>query len=141
VAVDDVESIVPKESAIMLPHPNSGIDANHMDMTKFTSSHDAGFINLQGVLDDWIKRYKSSKASDKNSGHKETASAAAMTFSNGPIMASTFQQGTGNAARDINHGNVTNQSAGRDWINRDKRTYTRSQCPSNTDENILDDSE
>jgi hypothetical protein len=52
VAVDVVGFVVPEESATMLPHPNCGIDADHMDMTKFSSSHDAGFINLKGVLDD-----------------------------------------------------------------------------------------
>jgi len=50
--------VVPEESATILPYPNYGIDANHMDMTKFTSSHDAGFMNLKGVLDDWFKRGK-----------------------------------------------------------------------------------
>ena len=141
VPVDVVGFVVPEESATMLPHPNCGIDANHMDMTKFTSLHDAGFINLRGVLDDWIKRAKSSKTSDVNVQAENAASAATMTFSNGPIKANIFQQGTGNAGRDINHGSVTNQSAGRDWINRDKRTYAGSKPPSATDRNSSGDSD
>jgi hypothetical protein len=124
-AVDVVGFVVPEESATMLPHPNCGIDANHMDMTKFTSLQDAGFINLRGVLGDWMKYAKSQKTSDKTARATKMAPSTSMTFNNGPIEAGTFQQGTGNAGRDINHGNVTNQSAERDWINRDKRTYTR----------------
>jgi hypothetical protein len=141
VAVDVVGFVVPEEAATMLPHPNCGIDANHMDMTKFTSLHDAGFINLQGVLDDWIKRAKSSKTPDVNAETGNVASPAKMAFSNGPIKANIFQQGTGNAGRDLNHGNVTNQSAGRDWINRDKRTYATLKSLSATDRNSSDDSE
>ena len=111
VAVDVVGFVVPEESATMLLHPNCGIDANHMDMTKFTSSHDAGFINLAGVLNDWIKRAKRPKTLDMNAQAKNVASSATMTFSNGPVKVRVFQQGSGNAGRDINYGNVTNQSA------------------------------
>jgi hypothetical protein len=133
VAVDVVGFVVPEESATMLPHPNCGIDANHMDMTKFTSLQDAGFVNLKGVLDDWIKRVKSLKTSDTNGEAGNVASAATITFNNGLIKAGTLQQGSGNAGRDINHGNVTNQSAGRDWINRDKKVYARSKRSPDTD--------
>lgn len=120
VAVDVVGYVVPEESATILPYPNCGIDANHMDMTKFTSSNDSGFINIKGVLNDWIKRGANQAIRETNNQAKEVASTAALTFNNGPIKATVFQQGTGNAGRDINHGNVTNQSAGRDWINRDQ---------------------
>jgi hypothetical protein len=124
VPVDVVGFVVPEESATMLPHPNCGIDANHMDMTKFTSSNDAGFISLKGVLDDWIKHVNSSATPDTDGQADNMASTAHMTFNNGPMKAGTFQQGSGNAGRDLNHnhGNVTNQSAGRDWINRDNKT-------------------
>ena len=139
VPVDMVGFVVPEESATMLPHPNCGIDANHMDMTKFTSLHDAGFTNLKGVLDDWIKRAKDLKTSNTTSEAKSVASAATMTFNNGSIKADVFQQGSGNAERDINHGNVTNQSAGRDWINRDKRAYSRPKRSSGTNGSSSDD--
>jgi len=125
VAVDVVGFVVPEESATMLPHPNCGIDANHMDMTKYTSLRDVGFINLTGVLDDWIKRAKRPKTPDMNAEAKNVASPATMTFNNGAVEARMFQQGSGNAGRDINYGNVTNQSAGRDWINRDKKIYAK----------------
>jgi hypothetical protein len=108
VAVDVVGFVVPEESATMLPHPNCGIDANHMEMTKFTSLRDAGFINLKGVLDDWIERHKRRKTPDMNAVAENAVSSATMTFNNGLIMTGVFQQGTGNAGRDINHGNVTN---------------------------------
>lgn len=120
VAVDVVGFVVPEESATMLPYPNCGIDTNHMDMTKFTSLNDAGFISVKGVLDDWIKRGREQATRETNAQPKDVASAAKLTFNNGPIKAEVFQQGTGNAGRDINYGNVTNQSARRDSINRDQ---------------------
>ena len=90
VPVDMVGFVVPEESATMLPHPNCGIDANHMDMTKFTSLQDAGFVNLKGVLEDWIKRAKDSKTSNTTSEAKSVASAAMMAFNNGSIKADVF---------------------------------------------------
>jgi hypothetical protein len=143
VAVDVVGFVVPQESAEMLPHPNCGIDANHMDMTKFTSSNDAGFISLKGVLGDWIKHVNSSATADTDGKADNMASTTNMTFNNGPIKAGTFQQGSGNAGRDINHnhGNVTNQSAGRDWINRDNKTYARSKRWPDTGRGGSDDEE
>ena len=111
VAVDVVGFVVPEESATILPYPNCGVDADHMNMTKFTSLNDAGFIKIKGVLDDWIRRGREQSTEETSAQVKDTASAAPMTFSNGPIKATVFQQGTGNAGRDINHGNVTNQSA------------------------------
>ena len=125
VPVDVVGFVVPEESATILPYPNCGIDANHMDMTKFTSPHDAGFISLKGVLDDWIKRGKEQAIQDNPAEAKHAASTAALTFNNsGLIEADVFQQGTGNAGRDFYQGNVTNQSAGRDWVNGDQKRYS-----------------
>jgi hypothetical protein len=49
--VDAVGFVVLEESATILPYPNCGIDMNHMDMTKFTSLDDAGFLSIKGVLD------------------------------------------------------------------------------------------
>jgi hypothetical protein len=117
VAVDVVGYVVPEESATMLPYPNCGIDANHMDMTKFTSSNDAGFINLNGVLEDWIQRAKGPESPNIKAEAANVLSSATMTFTNGPITTSIFQQGNGNAGRDVIQGNVTNQSAGRNWFN------------------------
>jgi pimeloyl-ACP methyl ester carboxylesterase len=56
VPVDAVGYVVPRESATMSPHPSHGIDANHMDMAKFTGSDDAGFISLRSVLHEWSSR-------------------------------------------------------------------------------------
>jgi Putative serine esterase (DUF676) len=118
VAVDVVGFVVPEESATILPYPNCGIDANHMDMTKFTSLNDAGFINIQGVLNDWIEQRRKQPTQKTDGRSNDAASMATLAFNNGPIKAEVFQQGTGNAGRDINHGNVTNSSAGRERINR-----------------------
>lgn len=118
VAVDVVGFVVPEESATMLPYPNCGIDANHMDMTKFTSRHDAGFISLKGVLDDWIGRGKEEAVGNIPLDSNYTASAAAMTFNNsGSIKAEVFQQGNGNAGRDYYNGNVSYYGVGRGQVN------------------------
>lgn len=114
VAVDVVGFVVPEESATMPQHPNCGIDANHMDMTKFTSVHDAGFINVKGVLDDWIRQITEESSTEASNRRNGVGSAATLTFNNGPINARIVQQGSGNAGRDINYGNVTNQSTGQD---------------------------
>ena len=123
VAVDVVGFVVPEESATILPHPNCGIDANHMDMTKFTSLNDAGFVNVKGVLDDWLERGSRQLNRESVGRSDDATSSVTLTFNNGPIKTGVFQQGTGNAGRDINHGSVTNQSAGRDWINNDPNVY------------------
>ena len=117
VAVDVVGFVVPEESATLLPYPNCGIDANHMDMTKFSGLNDAGFISIKGVLDDWIERGTEQPTQEAKERSNDAASAATLTFINGPIKAEVFQQGSGNAGRDIN------QSAGRDWINSDRKGY------------------
>ena len=112
VAVDVVGFVVPEESATILSYPNCGIDANHMDMTKFSSRHDAGFISLKGVLDDWIKRGEEEAVGKISLDCKATASAATLTFNNsGSIKANVFQQGSGNAGRDYYNGNVSYSGA------------------------------
>ncbi|KAF2438446.1 hypothetical protein P171DRAFT_423656 [Karstenula rhodostoma CBS 690.94] len=124
VAVDVVGFVVPEESATILPYPNCGIDANHMDMSKFTSLRDAGFISLKGVLDNWIEEGKEEAACEIPSEAKRTSFPERLTFHNhGPIEAGVFQHGTGNAGRDYYRGNVTHQSAGRDWVNGDRNLY------------------
>jgi hypothetical protein len=126
VAVDVVGFVVPEESATILPYPNCGIDANHMDMTKFTSLRDAGFISLKGVLDDWIEKEKEEQAVPAEAKH--SVSPGTLTFNNnGTIKANVFQHGTGNAGRDYYAGNVTHQSAGRDWVNGDQNLYAERQ--------------
>jgi hypothetical protein len=108
VAVDVVGFVVPEESATILPYPNCGINANHMDMTKFTSAQDAGFVSLKGVLDDWVRRGKEQATQENPTKAKHSASAATMTFNNsGSIKAGVFHQGNGNAGRDYYQGNVT----------------------------------
>ena len=90
-----------------------------MDMTKFISVNDAGFIGIKGVLNDWIRQGIEESTREEIHGRSNNAAfATTLTFNNGLIKTDVVQQGTGNAGRDINYGNVTNQSAERDWINR-----------------------
>ena len=112
--MDVVGFVVPKESATILPYPNCGIDANHMDIMKFTSVNDAGFIGIKGVVNDWIRQGIEESTKEEIHGRpNDAAFATTLTFNNGLIRADVVQQGNGNAGRDINYGNVTNQSARR----------------------------
>lgn len=139
VPVDVVGFVVPEESATILPYPNCGIDANHMNMTKFTSLNDAGFISIRGVLADWIQRGMQQLIRETNAPSNRATSAPTSTFHNGPINARLVQQGNGNAGRDVNHGNVTNQSAGRDWINKDLKMHGKERVRAARRENNLSD--
>jgi protein SERAC1 len=56
--LDEEKQIVPKHSAILAAYPNRGIHANHMDMTKFSSPQDAGYIAVSGQLWRWVKEIK-----------------------------------------------------------------------------------
>jgi len=46
---------VPQDSAILPGYIPIGIRGNHMDMTKFSSTDDAGFIAVCGELRRWMK--------------------------------------------------------------------------------------
>jgi hypothetical protein len=47
--------IVPKDSAILPQYLNASIYANYMDMTKFSSANDAGYMAVSSLLRDWVK--------------------------------------------------------------------------------------
>jgi protein SERAC1 len=46
--------IVPKHSVILSAHPNRSIHANHMQMTKFSSNKDAGYVSVSDQLWLWV---------------------------------------------------------------------------------------
>jgi len=52
---DIVGKIVERESAILPAYDNCSIDANHRTMTKFTGRADAGYSQVRGVLERWLK--------------------------------------------------------------------------------------
>ncbi|KAK3680817.1 Alpha/Beta hydrolase protein [Podospora appendiculata] len=47
--------VVPQDSAILPGYIPIGIHSNHMDMTKFTSTDDPGFVAVCGELRRWIR--------------------------------------------------------------------------------------
>ena len=49
------KQVVPRESAILPGYIPIGIHANHMDMTKFGSVEDPGFVAVCGELRRWVK--------------------------------------------------------------------------------------
>jgi protein SERAC1 len=46
--------IVPKHSAILSAYPNRSIHANHMQMTKFSGTKDAGYVSVSDQLWLWV---------------------------------------------------------------------------------------
>ena len=54
IAIPIVGKIVPEESAILEQYSNASIHANHMEMARFSSETDNGYIAVCGVLKDWI---------------------------------------------------------------------------------------
>ncbi|KAJ5646829.1 hypothetical protein N7490_003201 [Penicillium lividum] len=72
-----IGAVVPQESAILPGYIPIGIHRNHMDMTKFTSAEDPGFIAICGELSRWIrdngvaKRRDTISSLDDSSQHKQ----------------------------------------------------------------------
>lgn len=60
---------MPQDSAILPGYIPIGIHSNHMDMTKFVSMDDAGFLALCGELRRWINEI--SQAVEKSTPAKE----------------------------------------------------------------------
>jgi hypothetical protein len=54
IAIPVVGKIVPEESAILEQYSNAPIHANHMEMARFSSETDTGYLAICGVLNDWI---------------------------------------------------------------------------------------
>ncbi|KAH8803004.1 hypothetical protein F5884DRAFT_756306 [Xylogone sp. PMI_703] len=50
--------VVPIHSAILPVYPSIGIHSNHMDMTKFDSEDNLGFVSVVGELRRWVKELK-----------------------------------------------------------------------------------
>jgi hypothetical protein len=73
---DVVGKIVERESAILPGYDNCSINADHRTMTKFTGRADAGYGQVRGVLERWIKDYESN-VSRSRADHLVNASKAA----------------------------------------------------------------
>ena len=56
---------MPQDSAILPGYIAIGIRANHMDMTKFDSTDDTGFLAIYGELRRWIKEISQKAAHDR----------------------------------------------------------------------------
>lgn len=57
--VRGVGEIVPKSSSILPGYNNMGIHANHIDMTKFASDEDPGYLNVSTEIMRWIRSVQS----------------------------------------------------------------------------------
>lgn len=56
---DTIGKIVERESAILPGYDNCSINADHRKMTKITGRADAGYGQVRGVLERWIKEFES----------------------------------------------------------------------------------
>ncbi|RYP74867.1 hypothetical protein DL771_002788 [Monosporascus sp. 5C6A] len=56
------EEVVPKAAATYHPYEEIGIHRNHMDMVRFSTQGDEGFVQLVGVLNRWIDGLQDSPA-------------------------------------------------------------------------------
>lgn len=54
IAIPVVGEVVPEESAILEQYSNVSIRANHMDMARFGSVTDSGYLAVCGALKDWV---------------------------------------------------------------------------------------
>ncbi|KKA16380.1 SesB-related regulatory protein [Rasamsonia emersonii CBS 393.64] len=50
-----MDEIVPKRAATLPGYTSIGIHSNHMDMTRFETEDDPGFVSIVGELRRWIK--------------------------------------------------------------------------------------
>jgi hypothetical protein len=52
----NLKEIVAMDSAILPAYPHIGISKNHMDMTRFSSRDDQGFLDVTSDLRRWMKQ-------------------------------------------------------------------------------------
>lgn len=87
---DTVGKIVERESAILPAYDNCSINADHRTMTKFTGRADAGYGQVRGVLERWIKDYESntsrSNADQPVNAPKATDNATRVSSYHGPVF-------------------------------------------------------
>lgn len=58
--------MVPKDSAILPGYIPIGIHSNHMDMTRFGTTDDPGFVAVCGELSRWVKEIDTERDQDSS---------------------------------------------------------------------------
>ncbi|RYP49165.1 hypothetical protein DL769_011116 [Monosporascus sp. CRB-8-3] len=105
-ALPGVGLVVPQDSAILPGYIPIGIRRNHMDMTKFTSIDDPGFVAVCGELRRWIRHMSAAERRHEkpplssNSGFDEHPGTANQ-FGDGNRMFNNF----GGSQKNIEGGN------------------------------------
>ena len=89
---DTVGKVVERESTILPAYDNCSINADHRTMTKFTGRADAGYSQVRGVLERWIKEYESSRSvvSPPESESTTESSGRGGDLYNGPVFNGTI---------------------------------------------------
>jgi hypothetical protein len=85
---DTIGKIVERESAILPAYDNCSINADHRTMTKFTGRADAGYGQVRGVVERWIKEYEGdcSVVSQPESASTTERSGQGGDSYNGPVF-------------------------------------------------------
>lgn len=85
---DTVGKIVERESAILPAYDNCSINADHRTMTKFTGRADAGYGQVRGVLERWIKEHENGRAHASEVANTSTADSSdrAGAVYHGPVF-------------------------------------------------------
>jgi NACHT domain len=90
IALPIIGKVVPEESAILEQYSNASIHGNHMDMARFSSGMDSGFLAVCGVLKDWINALESMEEGDQVRSGKGQDAKGGSQSSKAQIIASWF---------------------------------------------------
>jgi pimeloyl-ACP methyl ester carboxylesterase len=89
---DVVGKVVEREAAILPAYDNCSINADHRTMTKFTGRADAGYGQVRGVLERWIREMKEVRSNASEAASTAENKMAKMESSrggplyNGPVF-------------------------------------------------------
>ncbi|CAG8897091.1 unnamed protein product [Penicillium egyptiacum] len=99
--VTGVGKIVSDQSAILASCPNRSIHGNHMQMTKFSSCQDPGYMAVSNQLWVWVDAIESQQGPvSMEAGNRKPRSGYFIESSGGPVML-----GNMNAGRDFTFNN------------------------------------
>ncbi|KAK0639519.1 hypothetical protein B0T16DRAFT_497593 [Cercophora newfieldiana] len=80
-----VGQVVPQDSAILPGYISIGIRSNHMDMARFQTIADPGFVSLSGELRRWIKQLRTEASQPKGKGvERESPAPFLVPYTNNP---------------------------------------------------------
>jgi hypothetical protein len=73
-------------SAILSAYPHIGVHANHMEMGRFSSEEDPGFISIAGELQRWVQKL----IPVQGTKHLVISAASLLLLHQGPLIGLSF---------------------------------------------------